>query len=138
VAAAVQWHNPTGGGINIGKLVVAGAFLVLAGFVLCGQTAAQQPFVVQYVDGSVQVQLKRQTAWKTLKPRDQVLADAIVRLAEGAMVEIVRDKSVPSLIKDGTYQLASLADKVLSSSTGLLTLTLHIPEGHEACFSGSR
>ena len=53
------------------KLVVAGFLLILAGFSLYGQTTVQQPFVVQYVDGSVQVQLKGQTAWKTLKAKDR-------------------------------------------------------------------
>jgi Tfp pilus assembly protein PilZ len=101
------------------KLVVAGFLLILAGFVLYSQTTVQQPFVVQYVDGSVQLQIRGQTAWKTLKAKDQVPADATVKLAKGAMMEMSRDKTVLSLIKEGMYPMAGLLSKVQASGTGL-------------------
>jgi hypothetical protein len=101
------------------RLVVAGFLLVLAGFALFGQVAVQAPFLVQYVDGSAQVQLKGQTAWKTLKARDQVPADATVKLAKGAMVELARDKTQLSLIKEGIYPMAGLLSKVQASGAGL-------------------
>ncbi len=101
------------------KLAVAGFLLILAGFSLYGQTTVQQPFVVQYVDGGVQVQLKGQTAWKTLKAKDQVPADATVKLAKGAMIEMARDKTVLSLIKEGMYPMAGLVSKVQASGSGL-------------------
>src|SRR5512136_360598 len=101
------------------KLVVAGFLLVLAGFSLYGQTTVQQPFVVQYVDGGVQVQLKGQTAWKTLKTRDPVPSDATLKLAKGAMIELARDRTVLSLIKEGMYPMAGLLSKVQTSGSGI-------------------
>jgi len=101
------------------RLVVAGIVLVLAGFALFGQSAVQQLFTVQYLDGSVQVQLKGQTAWKSLKVNEKVPADATVRLAKGAMIELVSGKTVLSLIKDGIYPMASLLAKVQTTSGGL-------------------
>lgn len=101
------------------RIVLAGIFLVLAGFVLYGQSAAQQPFVVQYIDGSVQIQLKGQTAWKSLKVKDQVPVDATVKLAKNAMLELARDKTVISLIKEGIYPITSLLSKLESSGSGL-------------------
>lgn len=101
------------------RLVLAAVFLVLAGFVLYGQSTAQKPFVVQYVDGSVQIQLKGQTAWKSLKVKDQVPVDATVKLAKGALLELARDKTVLSLIKEGIFPITSLLSKIESSGTGL-------------------
>lgn len=101
------------------RLVIAGFVLVLAGLALYGQSATQQPFTVQYLDGSVQVQLKGQTAWKTLKVKAVVPADATLRLAKGAMIELVSGKTVLSLIKDGIYPMASLLAKVKTTSGGL-------------------
>jgi hypothetical protein len=101
------------------RLVAAGFLLALAGFALYGQTTLQDPFVVQYVDGGVQIQLKGQTAWKTLKAKDQVPVDATLKLAKGAMIEIARDKTVLSLIRDGLFPMAGLLSKVQASGTGL-------------------
>jgi hypothetical protein len=103
------------------RLVVAVFFLVLVGFALYGQTANQKPFVVQYVDGSVQLQLKGQTAWKTLKVKDLVPMDATIRLVKGASIEMLRDKSTLFFIKEGTYPVAGLLSKMLASSSGLST-----------------
>jgi hypothetical protein len=71
------------------------------------------------VDGSVQVQLKGQTAWKTLKAKDVVPADASIRLAKGAMIEMSRERLMLSLIKDGIYPMTSLLSKVQSSGSTL-------------------
>ena len=101
------------------KLVVAGIFLVVAGLVAFGQAAAPKPFVVQYVDGSVQVQLKGQTTWKALKAKDQVPVDATVKVGKGAMIELVRDKTVLSLIKEGTFPITSLVAQGQSSDAPL-------------------
>lgn len=101
------------------KLLIAGIFIILAGLALYGQTAATQPFVVQYVDGSVQVQLKGQATWKTLKVKDQVPVDATLKLAKGATIELARDKNVLTLIKEGTYPMTSLIAKVQSSGAGI-------------------
>jgi hypothetical protein len=100
------------------KLLIAGFFLVLAGIALYGQAAALT-FAVQYVDGSVQVQLKGQTTWKTLKVKDQVPVDATLKVAKGAMIELARDKTVLTLIKEGTYPMAGMIAKVQSSGTGV-------------------
>jgi hypothetical protein len=101
------------------RLVVAGLILILAGLAVYGQSAAQQSFTVQYFDGSVQVQLKGQTAWKTLKINEKVPADATIRLAKGAMIELVSGKTVLTLIKDGVYPMTSLLSKVQSTSGSL-------------------
>ncbi len=101
------------------RLVVAGFILVLAGFALFGQTTVQKPFVVSYVDGSVQLQLKGQTAWKTLKLNNEVPADATVKLAKGAMLELKRDTTILSLFKEGIYPITSQLSKIQASGSGL-------------------
>jgi hypothetical protein len=101
------------------KFLLAATLLILAGIALYGQTAATQPFAVQYVDGSVQVQLKAQTTWKTLKVKDQVPVDATLKVAKGAMVELARDKTILTLIKEGTYPMAGMIAKVQSSGAGV-------------------
>ncbi len=108
------------------RLIVAGMLLILAGLAVYGQSTVQTPFVVQYVDGSVQIQLKGQTAWKTLKVKDQVPADATVKLAKGAMIEMLRDKTQLSLIKDGIYPMAGLVSKVQSSGSSLASVAQKI------------
>lgn len=101
------------------RLVIAGFVLVLAGLALYGQSATKQSFTVQYLDGSVQVQLKGQTAWKSLKVKDPVPADAKVKLAKGAMIELGSGTTVLSLIKEGEYAMTSLLAKVQTTSGGL-------------------
>jgi tetratricopeptide (TPR) repeat protein len=101
------------------RLVVAGFVLVVAGLALYGQSAALQQFKVQYLDGSVQVQLKGQTAWKTLKVNEKVPTDATIRLAKGAMIELASGKTVLTLIKDGVYPMTSLLAKVQATSGSL-------------------
>jgi hypothetical protein len=101
------------------KLLLTGTMFVLAGLALFGQAAATPPFAVQYVDGSVQVQLKGQTTWKTLKVKDEVPVDATLKVAKGAMIELARDKTVLTLIKEGTYPMAGMIAKVQSSGTGV-------------------
>jgi hypothetical protein len=101
------------------KLLSTVTMFFLVGLALYGQTAATQPFAVQYVDGSVQVQLKGQTAWKTLKAKDQVPVDATLKVAKGAMIELARDKTVLTLIKEGTYPMAGMIAKLQSSGAGI-------------------
>lgn len=101
------------------KILVAAVILVVAGLGLYGQTVATQPFLVQYVDGSAQVQLKGQATWKTLKVKDQVPVDATLKLAKGAMIELARDKTVLTLIKEGTYPMSGLISKVQASGSGI-------------------
>ena len=102
------------------RLIVAGFLLLVAGFALYGQSTAQKPFKVQYVDGTVEMQLKGQTAWKPLKVNTLVPVDATVRLVGGAAVELMLDKTRISLIKAGTYPMAGLVSKMKTSTgTGL-------------------
>ena len=98
------------------RLIVAGLFLIAAGFTLYGQSTAPKFFKVQYVDGKVEMQLKGQTKWNPLQINTLVAVDATVRLAEGATVELMLDKTRVSLIKAGTYPMASLASKVKTST----------------------
>jgi hypothetical protein len=63
--------------------------------------------------------LKGQTAWKTLKAKGSVPADATVKVAKGAMIEMARDATVLSLIKEGLYPMAGLLSKVEASGSGL-------------------
>jgi hypothetical protein len=100
------------------KLLLTTTLFILAGIALYGQTATQ-PFAVQYVDGSVQVQLKGQATWKTLKVKDQVPVDATLKVAKGAMIELARDKTILTLIKEGTYPMTGLIAKVQASGTGI-------------------
>jgi hypothetical protein len=102
------------------RLIVAGILLVIAGFALYGQSTVQKPFVVQYVDGKVEIQLKGQTTWKPLNVKGSVPADATVRLDKDATIEILRDTTRVSLIKEGTYPMAGIVSKIKTSSgTGL-------------------
>jgi hypothetical protein len=93
------------------KLCVVGLLFALLGLALHAQAAAQKPYVVQYVDGSVLVQLKNQAAWKVVKIRNSIPADATLRLAKGAIIELKRDKTVVSLVKEGTYPVSKFAAK---------------------------
>jgi hypothetical protein len=102
------------------RLIVAGFFLVVAGFALYGQATVQKPFKVQYIDGTVEMQLKGQPMWKQLNVNTLVPADATVRLGGGSTVELMLGKTRISLIKAGTYPMASLVSKAkVSSGTGL-------------------
>jgi hypothetical protein len=106
-------------GTPMRRLIVAGFLLVVAGFALYGQSTTPKPFVVQYLDGSVQVQLKGQTAWNTLKDKAVVPADASIRLGVGAMIELANGKTVISLIKQGVYPMAGLVSKLPADGSGL-------------------
>lgn len=102
------------------RLIVAGFLLLVAGFALYGQSTAQKPFKVQYVDGTVEMQLKGQAAWKPLKVNTLVPIDATVRLVGGAAVELMLDKTRFSLIKAGTFPMAGLVSRMKTSTgTGL-------------------
>jgi hypothetical protein len=101
------------------RLGLAGVFLAVVGLVLYGQAAAQQPFVVQYVDGSVQIQLKGQTTWKRLPIKAEVPVDASIRVGRGGMIELSRQKTVLSLIKEGVYSMTQLVGKLPTSDSSL-------------------
>jgi hypothetical protein len=104
-------------------LFLAGFLIVFGGFTVHGQAAVQKPYVVQYVDGSVQVQVKNQAAWKTVKVRNSIPADATLRLAKGAIIELKRDKTVVSLVKEGTYPVSKFAAKTGGSAgSGVLDI----------------
>jgi predicted negative regulator of RcsB-dependent stress response len=91
------------------KLFLAGSFLVLAGLALHGQATVQKPFVVQYVDGRVEMRVGAAEKQTPLAVKAMVSLDATIIVAKGAMIELKRDATVISLIKAGTYKMAELA-----------------------------
>jgi hypothetical protein len=121
-------------------LFLAGSFLVLAGLALHGQAASTQAFEVRYLDGSVQVQLKGQATWKSLQTGNQVPVDAAVKVGKSAAIELARGTTVISLVKEGTYLMASLLGRVPASGTvpgsgiaaKLHTLTSERPQSSSA------
>lgn len=131
-------------GTPMRRLIVAGFFLVVAGFALYSQSTAQKPFKVQYVDGNVELRLKGQTAWKLLKVNNLVPIDATIRLVGSAAVDLMLDKTRVSLIKAGTYPLAGLVSRMKTSSgTGLgasvaQKVAMVITDPHTAIPTGSR
>jgi hypothetical protein len=93
------------------RQAVAGFVLVLVGFVLYAQSGAQEPFVVQYIDGAVQAQLKGQTSRRSLKVMDRVPGDATVKLPKGATIELACGKFVIAVVGEGTYTISGLLSR---------------------------
>jgi hypothetical protein len=98
---------------------LAGILVVAGGVTLYAQAASTQAFEVKYLDGSVQVQLKGQATWKSLGTGSLVPADATEKVAKGAAIELSRGTTVISLVKEGTYSMATLLGRVPASGTGL-------------------
>jgi TolA-binding protein len=92
---------------------------VVALVAIAAAGAFAQAFTVNYLDGVVEQQTGK--TWKALAIGDSVPADAVVKLSQTASLELQRGKTKISLLKDGTYDIASLAkaaDKVTTTAVG--------------------
>jgi tetratricopeptide (TPR) repeat protein len=68
--------------------------------------AFAQAFSVSYLDGSVD--LKTTKGWKALAIGDMVPVESSVRVSQNGSLELLRGKTRITLLKDGTYELASV------------------------------
>jgi tetratricopeptide (TPR) repeat protein len=84
------------------RFLLAAAFAVA---VTAGVSA--QAFSVNYVDGIAEVRTAK--GWKALSIGDQVTPDASVRISQSGCLELQKGKVRITLLKDGTYDMASLA-----------------------------
>ena len=96
-------------------MIKRAVLLVLLGAVLAVGAFAQA-FTVSYQDGTTEIQSAK--GWKALSIGDQVPADATVRLSQDASLELLRGKVKITLLKDGTYSLATLAKATDATGTG--------------------
>jgi tetratricopeptide (TPR) repeat protein len=79
-------------------------------------TAFAQTFSVTYADGTVE--LKAAKGWTALSIGDAVPADASVRVSQAGSLELSRGKSRITILKDGTYEIASLVRASQKSGAG--------------------
>jgi tetratricopeptide (TPR) repeat protein len=68
--------------------------------------AFAQSYSVSYSDGTVE--MKTANGWAPLAIGDAVPADASVRVSQSGSLELARGKSRITILKDGTYDIASL------------------------------
>ncbi|MGA2612750.1 MAG: hypothetical protein ABSG38_04785 [Spirochaetia bacterium] len=85
------------------------AFLVAA-------SAFAQTYSVTYSDGTVE--LKTPKGWSPLSIGDAVPANASVRVSGSGSLELTRGKSRITILKDGTYDISSLARASEKSGAG--------------------
>ncbi len=86
-------------------------------FLLAFTAAAfAQTFSVTYADGTVE--LKAAKGWASLSIGDAVPADASVRVSQAGSLELSRGKSRITILKDGTYEIASLFRASQKSGAG--------------------
>jgi len=93
--------------------------LVVALVAVVSTGAFAQAFTVNYLDGVAEQQTGK--TWLALSIGDSVPADAIIRLSQTGSLELQRGKTKISLLKDGTYNvgtLASAADKATTTAVG--------------------
>jgi len=69
-------------------------------------SAFAQSYSVTYSDGTVE--LKTTQGWTPLSIGDAVPANASVRVSQAGSLELVRGKARITILKDGTYDIASL------------------------------
>ena len=79
--------------------------VILLAFVTAGAFA--QAFTVNYLDGLAELQTAK--GWQALSIGDKVPADASVRISQSGSLELQRGTSRISILKDGTYSIASLS-----------------------------
>jgi tetratricopeptide (TPR) repeat protein len=86
-------------------------------FLLAFAAAAfAQTFSVTYADGTVE--LKAAKGWTSLSIGDAVPAEASVRVSQAGSLELTRGKSRITILKDGTYEIASLVRVSQKSGAG--------------------
>lgn len=93
------------------RLLLAAAFTVA---VTVGVFA--QAFSVDFVDGVAEI--KTAKGWQALSIGDTVAPDASVRISQSGSLELLKGKVRITLLKDGTYDMASLAKATDKAGAG--------------------
>jgi hypothetical protein len=92
-------------------------FLLAAAFAVAVTIGVfAQAFSVNYLDGTAEV--KTAKGWNALSIGDQVAVDASVRISQSGSLELQKGKVKITLLKDGTYDMASLAKASDKAGTG--------------------
>jgi len=76
-----------------------------------------QAFTVSYLDGTVELQTAK--GWTAVSIGDKIPADATVRISDTGSLELTRARTKITLLKDGTFSVASLAAGASSGSTSV-------------------
>ena len=87
---------------------------IFAGVFAVGAFA--QAFTVSYLDGTVEQQSAK--GWKAVSIGDGVPADATIRISQEGSLELLRGKTKITLLKDGVYKMAGLAEAAGASASG--------------------
>jgi tetratricopeptide (TPR) repeat protein len=74
-----------------------------------------QAFVVSYLDGLAELQGAK--GWQSLSIGDQVPATGTVRVSQNGSLELQRGQTTLSIVKDGTYDVASLTAAAQKGAT---------------------
>jgi len=90
-------------------------------FVLTAGISAQA-FSVSYLDGAAELQASK--VWKALSIGDKVPADGSVRISRNGSLELLRGTLKITILKDGVYDLASLAKATDKSGAGGIGSTI--------------
>jgi tetratricopeptide (TPR) repeat protein len=83
---------------------------------LAAASAFAQAYEVSYSDGTVE--LKTAKGWTSLSMGDAVPANASVRVSQAGSLELSRGKFRITILKDGTYDIASLVRASEKSGAG--------------------
>jgi tetratricopeptide (TPR) repeat protein len=98
-------------------------YLIAAVFaVILSAGVFAQAFSVSYLDGVAELQALK--TWKALSIGDQVPPDARVRVSQSGSLELLRGKLRITILKDGVYDMASLAKATDKSGAGAIGTTI--------------
>jgi tetratricopeptide (TPR) repeat protein len=92
-----------------------GGIVLILAFLLAASAFAQS-YSVTYSDGTVEI--KTSNGWSALSIGDSVPADASVRVSGSGSLELTRGKARITILRDGTYDIASLARSSEKGGTG--------------------
>ena len=91
-------------------------FLASVAILIFSTSAFAQAWSVSYFDGTAEV--KSAKGWAPLALGDAVAAGASVRVSQSGSLELTRGKARITIIRDGTYDLASLSKASDKSGAG--------------------
>jgi tetratricopeptide (TPR) repeat protein len=91
-------------------------FLAAALTVVVSFGVFAQAYSVSYVDGVAE--LRTAKGWTALSIGDQVSSDASVRISQSGSLELQKGKARITLLKDGTYDMASLSKATDKAGAG--------------------
>lgn len=86
------------------KILGSSFILVLAAAV----STFAQSYSVTYADGTVEI--RTATGWSALSVGDAVPTNASVRVSQGGSVELTKGRARITILRDGTYEIAALAN----------------------------